>query len=71
RGPHRCRPRVLHRCRPRRQGPVRAAVGRDHRRGQPRRRRAAALARDLAGIAAGPRARDVIEAALDDLLGTA
>ncbi|ATQ29443.1 hypothetical protein CS378_12390 [Rhodococcus ruber] len=39
--------------------------------GSARRRRAAALARDLAGIAAGPRARDVIEAALDDLLGTA
>lgn len=39
--------------------------------GSARRRRAAALARDLAGIAAGPRVRDVIEAALDDLLGTA
>lgn len=39
--------------------------------GSARRRRAAALARDLAGIAAGPQARDVIEAALDDLLGTA
>ncbi|MEZ7236316.1 hypothetical protein QYS60_00850 [Rhodococcus sp. GXMU-t2271] len=38
--------------------------------GSARRRRAAALARDLAGIAAGPRARDVIESVLDDLLGS-
>lgn len=38
--------------------------------GSARRRRDAVLARDLAGIGAGPRARDVIEAALDDLTGS-
>ncbi|GAA3419683.1 hypothetical protein GCM10022140_30070 [Rhodococcus aetherivorans] len=38
--------------------------------GSARRRRDAVLARDLAGIGAGPRARDVIEAALDELTGS-
>ncbi|MGW4577418.1 hypothetical protein ACWELP_01860 [Rhodococcus aetherivorans] len=38
--------------------------------GSARRRRDAVLARDLAGIGAGPQARDVIEAALDDLTGS-
>ncbi|MFE2119449.1 hypothetical protein ACWDT5_06845 [Rhodococcus aetherivorans] len=38
--------------------------------GSARRRRDAVLARDLAGIGAGPRARDIIEAALDDLTGS-